>query len=347
MTATEGPPAAAGAAPAAPRPHGEKQLVGHKGRVFEARFAPEGTALATASEDGTVRVWEQAADRGGVHRQARLLQASAKDEALCVGWSPCARWLLAGGADGKVRGWQRPAGAGAGAFEERVCLDLPDQVYCAMSGPAEEGGMRHLYTASDDEVAKWDFERRAEIFKVKCDLLGDAAFGGVRNEGSSAYVFGVDVSPRRGELAVSNSDGTVRIHSTADGAPVVFLRSVDGAPVTKALYLGDGHGLVAATGRGLLLRYDLRKPDAPTVCAAHEKTIHDLLVWPTDPNFLVSCAADGRLRTWDVRDLTLRGDSERENYPYFTVAADRAGSCLVSAGGTQGIFGVPVFANYL
>ena len=136
-----------------------------------------------------------------------------------------------------------------------------------------------------------------------------------------------------------------------DEAPTVG----PGHPEHGAELAGDGGRVVLGVelqaellrGRGLLLRYDLRKPDAPTVCAAHEKTIHDLLVWPTDPNFLVSCAADGRLRTWDVRDLTLRGDSERENYPYFTVAADRAGSCLVSAGGTQGIFGVPVFANYL
>ena len=69
---------------------------------FSARFCPDGTIVATASEDRTVRLWD------ATTAQAIGPALEHPTEVLSVAFDPDGKSLLTGGQDGIVRRWPVP-----------------------------------------------------------------------------------------------------------------------------------------------------------------------------------------------------------------------------------------------
>lgn len=86
------------------RPQGA--LEGHAEPVRALAWSPQGDRLASASLDGTVRVWDVTS------RQALHVLAGHADWVFSVAWSPDGARLVSGGADDSVRLWDvRDGGA--------------------------------------------------------------------------------------------------------------------------------------------------------------------------------------------------------------------------------------------
>ncbi|MGW9211312.1 WD40 repeat domain-containing protein [Embleya sp. NPDC055664] len=81
-------------------PDGPKavRVSGHRHGVFAIGHARSGTAVATASEDGTVRVWRS-------DDAQTLAVLSHPGDVETVAWSPNDRWLATGCDDGILRLW--------------------------------------------------------------------------------------------------------------------------------------------------------------------------------------------------------------------------------------------------
>jgi WD40 repeat protein len=73
-------------------------LIGHSHFVFHMAFSPEGQRLATASADGTVRLWDLSS------AESRVLRGHDGSVPL-VAFSRDGRQVVAGGQDGTVRMW--------------------------------------------------------------------------------------------------------------------------------------------------------------------------------------------------------------------------------------------------
>jgi WD40 repeat protein len=78
-------------------------LRGHIDQVNRVRWSPDGSMFASASSDGTVRIWE--------NRQRTTLMtfqgpdSDTSNPALCVAWSPDGKHIVAGYGNGAVEVW--------------------------------------------------------------------------------------------------------------------------------------------------------------------------------------------------------------------------------------------------
>ena len=79
-------------------------LRGHTAPVLWASYSHDGRLVATAGQDGTIRLWN-AADGA-----ARAVLTGHQGDVNCLSFSPDDRWLASAGADGTVRIWDVTTG---------------------------------------------------------------------------------------------------------------------------------------------------------------------------------------------------------------------------------------------
>jgi WD40 repeat protein len=185
---------------------------GHTGPIHDVTMSSG--RLATAGEDGTVRVWD------GEGTQLAVLRGHAGPVSSVV-LSPSR--LYSGGGDGTVRAWST-----AHLRERSRPLSHPARVLRLALAP--DGEVLAVATA-DGVVSLWRQGTR----------LG-------RLKGHRAAVLALAFSPDGARLASGSSDRTIRIWRTDDlqATPQVLITR---APITDLLYLDIGR-LVAANRHG-------------------------------------------------------------------------------------------------
>ena len=210
--------------------HHRATLTGHTATVNAVAIAPDGTWLATASADGTARIWDAATGTTGhPHRPHQAGQSVASrptapgspppattapvriwDAATgttratltghtatvnAVAIAPDGTWLATASRDGTARIWDTATGTSRATLVGH--FHWVDDVTIAPDG-------RWLATAGGDgAVHTWDTTGRS-----RAALLG--------HTGSAKAVA---ISPDGIWLATASADGTVRAWDTATGAP--------------------------------------------------------------------------------------------------------------------------------
>ncbi|CDJ44742.1 hypothetical protein, conserved, partial [Eimeria tenella] len=81
----------------------------HEEAILATAFSPEGSRLATAGGDTTVRLWDL-----NTETPLKTLRAHS-NWVLCVSWAPHGQLLASAGMDGTVCIWDPDGGALAGA----------------------------------------------------------------------------------------------------------------------------------------------------------------------------------------------------------------------------------------
>ena len=263
-------------------------LSGHSGPVYGVVVSPDGSTLASASDDGTVRLW--ALDGEKPVAIGEPLHLSSKYMAS-VSFSPDGRFLAVGAGDGGV--WIYDVTDRAAP---RVVLDR--QVYAggAVHNVRYSPTGRVLAVPYDDgRVALVDTsDPGSGRFPV---TLIDEHDGGVR---TAAFRPGGRI------LATSSDDRTVRLWDVSTPSRPVPL----GEPLTgfgdvahSVSFNGDGTILAASSDDGMLHLFDTTDPRAARPLGmpthAHTGGVWNIAFMP-DGRTLASASWDGTAKLWDI-----------------------------------------------
>ena len=191
-------------------------FAGHRGYIQDTQFSPRGDLLATASDDGTARVFE-----GATMRELRILQHD--DSVMVARFTHDGSRLVTGSLDGAVRVWDPNTG------EEHRRIEVGWPVTDVGLDP--EG--RRVGVGGGGGAALYDLNTG--------ELLHTVA-------GQTGAVWAVRFSPDGRLVASGSVDGTIRIWDPATG--VVRLRLFQ-ERVDDIAFSPDGSRLAVA-GRGVI-----------------------------------------------------------------------------------------------
>ena len=290
-----------------------RTIAGHPGGVagvVGVAISPDGTWLATASDDDTVKTWEAAS---GTER-ATLAGHAGRVSGVAI--SPDGTWLATASADHTAKIWDAASGT------ERATLAGHAG---GLSSVAISRDGTWLATASDNGSAKiWDAATGAERATLsggdwmtgvaisadgswlattsldRTAKIWDAATGAQRATlaGHADMVLGVAISPDGTWLATASADGTAKIWDAASGTERATLAGHAGRVLGVAISR-DGTWLATASADGTAKIWDAATGLERATLAGHASGVWVVAISP-DGSWLATGSSDHMAKIWDA-----------------------------------------------
>lgn len=314
-------------------------LTGHDSPINTVKFRPDGSMLATISDDGIVRLWD-AAD----HHLITPLLDHRSDPVHDAEFSPDGLMLATVSRGGIVRLWNVARRQLSRTFP---LSDVSGATVSAVTSITFSPDNRILATINDrDEAQLWDVEKERLIDKLsgsikkvafskaglvlatvgldefvslwKVDKSKPAAFLG-RNDksgqltGPPSQVLSLAFSPDGNTLATGSFDQLVRLWNVENPTQPLSLDSpLDGpnGSIGSVVFSPDGNTLLASSSDGAVWLWDV------TTSRKIGKKIHTFtsgnqsfksVAFNNDANAMATVGDDRVVRLWDMRGPILVG----------------------------------------
>ncbi len=314
-------------------------LSGHGDWVNRVAYSPDGTRLATTSDDGTAKVWSMATGQElftvtgheawvmGVAFSpdgTRLATTGAQGQVIVSDAGSGQRLLELSGRSGPVWGVafspdsSRLATSGANTMEAYIWDAVTGQQLITLTGHTDaiwniafSPDGKRLATGSFDGTARlWDATTGVTLLTLT---------------GHAGWVRGVAFSPDGRYLATASDDNLVRIWDTASGVLRLTLAG-HSSQVLDIAFSPDGTLLASASGdrKAIVWRLtydaagDIASGQEWVVLSGHAGIVSGLAFHP-DGLHLATASADATARVWDISPeggrelLALSGPSAQAN----------------------------------
>ena len=285
-------------------------LHGHEDSVTAVACFADGTRVASASRDGSVRIWDLLTGK----EVMTLLGHEGGFEALAI--SPEGAYIAAGGHDRTIQLWDVATGEVAGTLpghqrtvttlafsptgeclasggqdDQLIIWDLAahtarvtltghtDEVICAAFSP---DGQTIVSGAADNTVRFWDKNTGAQIMVLR---------------GHAARVTAVAFSPNGTRLLTGGWDRTIRVWDVASGEELLRLEHED-ANVNAVAFSPDGEHTLSASYHSIRIwRADSGALEETLL--GHESGVMTAVFSP-DGDRIVSGGYDATLKIWNT-----------------------------------------------
>lgn len=276
------------ASPADEEPAPTVRLPGHDTTIRLIDFSADGTMVASASEDGTSRIWDSTTGES-------LFVLQHASQVRSVVFHPEGTHLLSGDVEGVARVWDlTPAGAA-----ERLGFNAHSDIIRSVDASPDG---KTFITASNDGTAKvWDLATGKMLGLLK---------------GHSGFVTAADFQPDGQRLATSGTDGTVRVWDPTSGRELYRVEGHGGGIVggvfpgiLNVAYSPDGDLLATAGADRTARIWDAESGEALRVLEGHTAGLTNVAFSP-DGRYLATSQestedlnvqeGDISVRIWEV-----------------------------------------------
>lgn len=278
------------------------RLSGHQQFVFGVTFSPDGQRIATASGDGTIKLW---------HLDGALLQTLEVGSLVYdVKFSPDSQFLMAATGAGEVRRWNRD---GQLVWTWKINPNSKAVVLLRTIAVSPDG--ERLAIASENNTV---------------ELLQSQDGRRIRSlKGHQNVVWGVAFSPDGQRIASASQDNTIKLWHL-NGKFITTLTGHDDR-VNAVTFSPDGQMIASVDAVGIMKLWDAQGRLLQTI-KAHGGLSWDVMFSP-DGQRLVSTSDDRTIKLWNREGGLLQTLHHGETI--YKAAFSPDGQWLASAGGDR------------
>jgi len=240
----------------------------HSGSIESIAYSPDGTYLATASRDKTIKLWE--VETG---RLLRTLTGHTKSvSAVCC--SPDGKYIASGSDDETIKIWDARSGNCVKTFkgDGDICSVAysPDGAYLASS------------SSKDKTIKLWDVASEICIKTF---------------QGHTDYIASTAYSPDVAYLASGSKDKTIKIWDIKSGNCVKTFEGRKG-DILSVAYSPDGTYLASASKDKAIKIWDVATNSCVKTLIGDSYSV-DVVVYSPNGKYLASSGLDG-VKLWEV-----------------------------------------------
>ncbi len=244
-------------------------LRGHTGQIFDIALSPDGKRVATAADDGTVRLWDSA---GAPQRTLTVPKGTTFAQ-----WTLDGNTLITAGPDGIPKLWDPDTGTARGA----LAGNTQPINYLTL----DAAGTHVLAATTAGTAYVWDLATRRSI------KLGDG----------KPTMVQATFSPRGDLVAVAETDGSslggsLTLWSASGGKQRALIGHTKGVRI--GVFDAAGKRLLTASWDGTARIFDVATGKSLRELRGHDQAVRDA-AWSPDGKLIATGSLDGTVRIWD------------------------------------------------